>query len=248
MFSLPTTVAILPVLTFLGVATLTHTAQAIAPQVQISSFKPLVVLPATTTPARVQKKEITRVVINTETGVYRVPFYSQFNDISSRTWQKVGCGITDLAMLVDYYVDNAPSVETLLSQGIAVGAYMPNAGWTHQGLIDIAKKYGLDGASYDFSNLSSSAALAQLEKYVQDGPVMVSVHYKFDPKSTIPHLVVIDGITDGTLYYNDPAAKTGQLQISTANFLKAWKKRLIVIRPEGETLSFVGVATPHYSV
>jgi ABC-type bacteriocin/lantibiotic exporter with double-glycine peptidase domain len=57
------------------------------------------------------------------------------------------------------------------------------------------------------------------------------VHYKFDPKSTIPHLVVVDGIVGGVVYYNDPAAKTGEKQISTADFLKGWKKKVIVVRP-----------------
>jgi ABC-type bacteriocin/lantibiotic exporter with double-glycine peptidase domain len=57
------------------------------------------------------------------------------------------------------------------------------------------------------------------------------VHYKFDPKSTIPHLVVINGIKDNTLYYNDPAAKTGEKQISVTDFLRGWKQRFIVLRP-----------------
>jgi predicted double-glycine peptidase len=66
---------------------------------------------------------------------------------------------------------------------------------------------------------------------VKEGPVILSVHYKFDPKSTIPHLVVIDAVDNGVVYYNDPAAKTGEKQISVTNFLKGWKKKVIVIRP-----------------
>ena len=163
-------------------------------------------------------------------AVPQVPFYSQFQDIKEVPWQKVGCGITDLAMIIDYYKP-AVSVNTLLTQGIAAGAYLQSAGWTYQGLISLGKKYGLDGTSYDLAKSDSAAAFNQFKKYLQDGPVIVSVHYKFDPKSTIPHLVVINGIVGDTLYYNDPAAKTGEKQISVADFLKGWKKRFIVMRP-----------------
>ncbi len=162
---------------------------------------------------------------------FAVPFYSQFRDISSPKWQKVGCGITDLAMLIDFYVDDAPPVETLLSEGIALGAYAHNAGWTYQGLIDVAKRHGFTGSYYDIAQLSDSVAMAQLKDDVVDGPVIVSVHYHFDPKSTIPHLVVINGITEDTVYYNDPAAQTGNKTISVDDFLKAWKKRAVIIRP-----------------
>ena len=164
-----------------------------------------------------------------------VPFYSQFTDIASPTWQKVGCGITDVAMLVDYYTDKAPTVETLLSFGIAAGAYTDRDGWIYSGLIGVAKKYGLDGASYDLGNTSPKTAFTQFKKYLADGPVIASVHYNFDPKSTIPHLVVINGIKDNVIYYNDPAAKTGEKTISTTDFLKGWKKRFIVLRPTKES-------------
>jgi ABC-type bacteriocin/lantibiotic exporter with double-glycine peptidase domain len=161
-----------------------------------------------------------------------VPFYSQFADIQAPNWQKVGCGVTSLAMVIDYYKPKV-SVETLLKQGIKDGAYDKNAGWTYKGLIQLSKKYGLGGSSYDLGTLSTTAAFTQFKASLKDGPVIASIHYKFDPKSTIPHLVVINGIKDGLVYYNDPAAKTGEKTISTADFLKAWKKRFIVIRPSG---------------
>jgi len=167
-----------------------------------------------------------------------VPFYSQFRDISSAKWQKVGCGVASLAMVIDFYKPDTVSVNALLNEGIKAGAYLNNAGWTYKGLIQISKPYGLDGKSFDLGKLSKDAAFAQFKEHLNEGPVIASVHYKFDPKSTIPHLVVIDGIRDGVVYYNDPAAKTGGLQISTADFLKAWKKRFIVVRPtetEGNT-------------
>ena len=169
--------------------------------------------------------------ITVPVAVPQVPFYSQFADITAPAWQKVGCGVTSLAMVIDYYTPDAVSVNALLKQGIAAGAYLPSAGWTYQGLISLSKKYGLDGASYSLASLSSQSALEQFKTYVTSGPVIASIHYKFNPKSTIPHLVVVDAIVNDVVYYNDPAAKTGEKTISTSDFLKGWKKRFIVIRP-----------------
>jgi predicted double-glycine peptidase len=175
-------------------------------------------------------------VLVATTSIPSVPFYSQFKDIASAKWQKVGCGIASLAMVIDYYSDEKVSVNTLLTQGIASGAYLNQAGWIHKGLISLSKKYGLGGSTYDFSGQSNKTALKKFEEKLKDGPVIASVHYKFDPKSTIPHLVVINGIDGDLVYYNDPAAKTGEKTISTADFLKAWKKRFIVIRPQNEAV------------
>ncbi len=134
-------------------------------------------------------------------------------------------------MIIDYHSTQTISVDSLLKAGIASNAYDKNYGWTHQGLINLSKKYGLNGASHDVSSMSRDAAFTELLSFLDDGPVIVSVHYKFDPRSSIPHLVVLDGIENGTLTYNDPAAKTGQKQISSVDFQRAWKKKFIVIRP-----------------
>jgi ABC-type bacteriocin/lantibiotic exporter with double-glycine peptidase domain len=143
----------------------------------------------------------------------------------------VGCGITDLAMLINYYHPDAVSVNTLLKKGIAAGAYDYNAGWIYAGLIDLSKPYGLNGAYYNLAALSAEDAYTALAKHLKTGPVIAPVHYKFDPKSTIPHLVVLNSIQGDTVYYNDPAAKVGQKSISKSAFLKTWKKRIIEIRP-----------------
>lgn len=166
-----------------------------------------------------------------------VPFYSQFTDISSVKWRKVGCGIASLAMIIDYYNERTVSVDELLEQGIESGAYLNNAGWTHSGLIKIGNTYDLEGKSYDLRTKKTSEAFRSLADALTDGPVMVSIHYKFDPKSTIPHLVVINGIKNDIIYYNDPAGKEGAQQVSQEDFLRAWKKKYIVLRPNGATVS-----------
>jgi predicted double-glycine peptidase len=163
--------------------------------------------------------------------VPEVPFYSQFQDIASPRWQKVGCGIASLAMVIDFYKPDAVSVNALLGQGIAAGAYDKKAGWIYDGLIRLSQTYGLDGTYYDLARLDAEAAFAAFKNILKDGPVILAVHYQFNPKSAIPHLVVINGIANGTVYYNDPAAKDGGKEISVADFLKGWKKKIIAVRP-----------------
>ncbi len=180
-------------------------------------------------------------IIATSSALTDVPFFSQFQDIASPKWQKVGCGVVSLAMIIDFYKPNAVSANALLKKGVAAGAYDYNAGWIYAGLISLSRQYGLDGAYYNFTALNAEAAYAKLAQHLKSGPVIAAVHYKFDPKSTIPHLVVLNGIKGDLIYYNDPAAKAGNKSISKADFLKAWKKKIISIRPapKGKTVALV---------
>ncbi len=170
-------------------------------------------------------------VLKPNTDVFIVPFYSQFKDISASEWKKVGCGIASLAMLIDFYAPNTVSVDKLLQEGINANAYLDDAGWTHSGLIALSKKYGLTGESHDFSGSNMKTAFNTLELVLKDGPVMASVHYTFDPKNPIPHLVVINGVKDNMVYYNDPSELAGGRSISIEKFQNAWKKRYIEIHP-----------------
>lgn len=170
--------------------------------------------------------------IPSQNGNFReVPFYSQFEDISDPEWQKLGCGIADLAMLIELYKPGVVSVDALLQEGIDSGAFINGAGWSHAGLVTLAGKYGLTGQTYDFSGLDKNAAFTELAKILQEGPVIVSVYYKFEFGNPIPHLAVITGISNGKVFYNDPAEASGGYEISIEDFQKAWKKRGIAIRP-----------------
>lgn len=159
-----------------------------------------------------------------------VPFYSQFADITPSEWRKLSCGIASLAMLIDFY-QAAVLPDTLLQQGIDSGAYIESAGWSHAGLIGLAKRYGLTGETRGLSGLSMADAFAELSEAVAEGPVMASVHYTFQPTNPIPHLVVVTGVRDGLVYYNDPAETGGGGSVSVEQFQSAWKKRYIEIRP-----------------
>ncbi len=168
-------------------------------------------------------------------SISNVPYHSQIQEITSHTWQQQGCGITSLAMIIDFYKPNVISVNNLLKQGIASGAFINNVGWSYNGLIQLSKKYGLDGKTYDFAALTADKAYGELKNKLKDGPVIVSVHYKFDRNNPMAHMVVIDGVDHDTVYYNDPSGKVGMGQISSTKFLSSWKKRFIVIRPVKDT-------------
>jgi len=167
-------------------------------------------------------------------NIPNVPFYSQFHDIQPLAWQKVGCGVASLAMVIEYYKPETVSVNTILEQAVKSGAYNKSAGWIHKGLVTLSNSYGLNGNTYDLSKESKDKAFIQFKKSLKDGPVITSIFYKFNPKSPIPHLIVIDGIDGDTVYYNDPASKEGEQTISVDLFLKGWKKKFIVLRPSSE--------------
>lgn len=174
---------------------------------------------------------MTELGVQAELRYHEVPFYSQFYDISDPAWQKVGCGIASVAMLIGYYAEEPLSVDTLLAQGIAAGAFLPAAGWTHAGLIDLARPFGLTGSSQSLAHLTPDAALTALRSVVAEAPVMASVHYTFEPTNPIPHLVVVTGIDETTVYYNDPAEPTGEGSIPITKFQRAWKQRYISVEP-----------------
>lgn len=171
-----------------------------------------------------------KAVSSTIAEVPVVPFYSQFRDIDSVEWQKLSCGIASLAMLIEFYKPGTVIINALLKEGITTGAYLYDVGWKHEGLVALADNYGLKGAAYDLTNLNIDNAFVKFEKYLKQGPAIASVHYKLDPKNPIPHLIVVNGINNDMVYYNDPAGALAGEKISVQDFIKAWKKRFIVVR------------------
>jgi len=165
---------------------------------------------------------------------YQVPLYSQVSDISSVAWQQKGCGVADVAMIVEFYKPKTTSVQKVLEEGIKGGAYVKNVGWSHAGLAALALKHGLVGKTFDFSPLKRLDAFSQFKKMVREGPLIASIHRGFDPKSPYGHLIVVTGFDERLVYYNDPGKRDGKRQVAIADFLSGWKKRLIVIRPPEE--------------
>lgn len=165
-------------------------------------------------------------------AVPSVPFYSQFTDVSDPDWRGQACGVVSLAMLIEYYYPGSITVDSLLNQGIASGAYLNGAGWMHKGLADLGAVYGLSGTNFDYSASSMDAAFSEFASALERGPVIASVYYTFTPGHPIPHLVLINGIDGDRVFYNDPAEESGGGSISVKHFKSAWKKRYIALSPQ----------------
>ncbi|MBI2075241.1 MAG: C39 family peptidase [Candidatus Harrisonbacteria bacterium] len=167
--------------------------------------------------------------------VDNVPFYSQFQDIPQVEWRREGCGVASLAMQLEFYTSKPVSVTKLLLEALEFGAYTKDVGWNHKRLAALADLYGLSGKNYDFWNATDDAAFNKLKEFLAGGPVMVSIHNKFNPKTTLGHLIVVVGIHDGTVVYHDPAYGIKKdRNISESDFLKGWKRRFIVVRERAE--------------
>lgn len=162
---------------------------------------------------------------------YDVPLYSQIADISSVEWKQKGCGVADVAMIVNFYKPKTTTVQKSLEDAIALGAYQKNVGWKHDGLAALAKKYGMDGKVQDFSKLNNLDAFNQFKDVIKEGPAIASIHRNFDPKLSFGHLIVITGFDDNQIFYNDPGKHDGIRKVSITDFMKGWKRKLIVIRP-----------------
>jgi uncharacterized protein YvpB len=166
-----------------------------------------------------------------------VPFYSQFQDIPRVEWQKKGCGIASLAMAIEFYKPNSVAIMQLLAEAIEAGAYQPGVGWKHKQLSSLVENYGLEGKNYDFSKTGNLAAFDRFKYFLSEGPVIVSIHNKFNPKATLGHIVVVTGMDNGFIHYHDPAGMKVEKKISTAGFLKGWKRRFIVVREKPQLQS-----------
>ena len=173
---------------------------------------------------------------------YDVPLYSQISDITSVAWQQKGCGVADVAMIVEFYKPNTTTVQKVLETALKSDAYQKNVGWKHAGLASLASKYGLVGKTVDFSAYGNDIALKQFKKEVDGGPVVASIRRGFNPKSPYGHLVVITGYDDKVVYYNDPGKRDGKKTVLISDFMKGWKKRLIVIRPPATPKEIVKVS------
>lgn len=165
---------------------------------------------------------------------------SQIRDVKDRTWKRRSCGIASLCMVKNHYntAINKRSLQELIDTGVKIGAYRPGVGWTHQGLIDLAKQYGFQGERFDHSQTDPEEGFNTLLTHVDQGPVIASIHKDFDRKNG-GHLIVVNGYIkndSGTIIsIVDPQSKKRKRNIRTisqARFMNGWKKRFIVIRPD----------------
>lgn len=87
--------------------------------------------------------------------VKEVPFHSQhwnlddwqalgFSDrADAEYWQRSCCGVLCLQMIVEYFLHKKLSLIGLIHQGQQLGAYTDALGWSHEGLVRLAKENGI---------------------------------------------------------------------------------------------------------
>src|SRR3989344_7065379 len=166
--------------------------------------------------------------------MFSVSCYSQFLDVEDVSWRKKSCGIVALKMILDYWNVRMSACDALIKEGIKSRAYMKDVGWTHKGLVALAKKYNLKGRNFDWFGNSPEAAFRKMEKYLRLYPIMASVHKDFDLRNN-GHLIVLTGLVNSNIFYNDPDFKEREnirQKVSLGKFLKGWKRRIIVVYPK----------------
>jgi hypothetical protein len=169
--------------------------------------------------------------------ILTVPFYSQYLDIKDPHWMIRGCGIICLKMAFDYYGLKTPDNDTLIKEGVAMGAHGPS-GWYHNGLVAIGEKYGLKAHREEDMNPE-----------IDVGKIAESIHNNTLVIASVPHvilgrkkfhMILVVGFKlgiDDTLagfYYHDPASdnrESGKAQYSDLEtFKKEWRRMAIFLQ------------------
>jgi hypothetical protein len=171
-----------------------------------------------------------------------VPYYSQYLDVTNPEWQNRACGVVCLKMLLEAKGAQVPSLDEMIAQGDAIGAY-GESGWKHDGLVALAKQYGvkLSCAEWRQSETKSLDELNQdgintiLRQLEAGSPVIVSIIKNFEIRDKFHMVLVVgaemdEGIVKG-FYYHDSDSYT---QTKGANqfvllpiFANAWRRMAI---------------------
>lgn len=131
-------------------------------------------------------------------------------------------------------------LKKLINEGVAMGVRDPKYGWIHDGLVMLAKRHGFKKSfrkEFDFgSRTSNNVALSYMIALLKLGiPILASVRFK-----SSGHLVLLTGYSYlgvghlSGFFYHDPNSRSRKVGahkfISTSEFLKKWKGRLIVVK------------------
>lgn len=161
--------------------------------------------------------------------IHKVPEFSQHLDVKEKEWKSRACGVTALKMLLEYNNSDSPSIDELIKIGVEKDAYIPNIGWKHRELAEIARDFKLKSRNFDWANLAPEEAFKKLKSYFPENPVLASIYKDFDDRKG-GHLIVLTGMENDTIFYNEPYAKKRQeirRSVHKDKFMKGWKRRII---------------------
>ena len=171
-----------------------------------------------------------------------VPYYSQYLDVINLDWQPRACGIVCLKMLLESRGIQTPSLDKMIEQGNAIGAY-GESGWKHAGLIALAYQYGirLSRAEWRHSDTKTADGLNEegIEFLISElragKPVLISAIKKFTETDKF-HLMVLtgfeekDGVVTGFYYHDSDTIVRGEgdnLFVLIDTFRTKWRRMAI---------------------
>lgn len=128
----------------------------------------------------------------------------------------------------------SPEIDELLKTGLEIGAYIENIGWSHPGLVEMARQYGYEGYNKDLAHIPPQEAWEELIEDLKKYPIMASVYKGLNPEIKSGHVVVVSGLDGPNIYINDPlegSEERGKQIIPVEKFLAGWKQRYIAVRP-----------------
>ena len=172
----------------------------------------------------------------------KVPYYSQYLDVTDELWQPRACGVACLKMLLEAKGASVPILDEMIAQGCAIGVH-GEYGWKHDGLVALAKQYGekISRAEWRKSEgktpdeLNDEGIIFIISKLKTKKPVIISAIRKFKESDKF-HMVILTGFREecrevSGFYYNDPDArskKEGQSLFVPIDILRAkWRKMAI---------------------
>ncbi len=182
-----------------------------------------------------------------------IPYYSQHEDVKDEYWKPRACGAVCLKMVLDFLKPDEISVNDFVLLANEKGAYCEH-GWVHQGLIDIAKEFGVELERKEFKplrrlheyneviqekDLLDQGISEIIESINNNKPVIVSAIKKWSEEKKF-HMVVLTGFEmdeDGELkgfYYNDTdyqnESEGKDLFVDIETFKTCWRRLAIFVK------------------
>lgn len=170
-----------------------------------------------------------------------IPVVDQF-EASDKFWKYRACGVATLKMLlISQNKDlNQIHLDELVQEGVKLSAYIEDIGWRHQGLVNLAKKYGVTltfQKEFFKTEKEKAEGLKIINKELRSKrPVAVSVHPRFNGQEG-SHLILLVGMnlkinSVAGYHIQDPYEGTrGHKYFVTKNeFLAGWRGGMIWLK------------------
>lgn len=168
--------------------------------------------------------------------IIEVQHIDQWRDTKNKKWAGKTCAICCLKMLLVFKdaKNSKLKIMDLAKEGIMLGGYNKNVGWSHKAIMGLAQKHGIRmnyRKKFYYTKTEKLKGLDFINKNVANGkPVMASI---WNRKRTGGHLVVINGLRDkgglATGYFildPDSRGKT-DYYLNKKVFLESWRGGLL---------------------